>query len=271
MSGRGRGSSAPGGGGSGGFAALRLRLRGDRQRLEGRAGAEGAPPGRRCSRPGGSPGRSGNCGRLAAEVPAGCRGGGAALPPRRPRVRAGRPVGPGGGLGLPSGHRAGHRADHRADEGSRRARVRRRSFPIARIAGSSRPRRPGGGVPQRPTTADLRLSTRVRCALSPAGSGKADGRTGGGTRAGGSRNSPDPDRNPGPNPDDRGRPARVESNPLSLNRRPEILVRLPGTARSAVSRRAALPGTIRRPRIAPADGSHPHPRWFPTGPGSAAA
>lgn len=232
-------------------------------------------PGRRCPRSGGSRGRSGNCGRLAAEVPAGCRGGGASLPPpEAPGFRRGvrsRRGSAGRRAGQRADQRAGHRADQGADEGARRARVRRRSFPIARIAGLPRPRRPGGVVPQRPTTADLRLPTRVRCALSPAGSGSAGGRTGGGTRAGGSRNPPDPDPNPGPNPDDRGRAARVASNPLSLNRLAETLVRLPGSALCAVWRGAALPGTIRRPRPAWAAGSLPHPRWFPTGPGSVAA
>ena len=190
-------------------------------------------------------------------------------------VPVGRPVAP-GALGPPGGSSGGSSGGSRGGSGGggggcRRARVRRRSFPIARIAGLPRLRRPGGVVPQRPTTADLRLPTRVRCALSPAGSGNAGGRTGGGTRAGGSRNPPDPDPNRGPNPDDRGRAARVASSPLSLNRLAETLVRLPGSARRAVGRGAALPGTIRRPRPAPAAGSPPHPRWFPTGPESVAA
>ena len=196
------------------FAALRLRrLRADRQHLKGKAGAEGEDPRGDAARdPAGHPGDPGTAGAVPLRVRPGTWGGGRrAAAPEAPVSGGGRSSGlrvtrPGRQVGVGAG-------DDRSRRGPRPQRLPR----IARIAGLPRPRRPGGAVPQRRTTADLRLPTRVRCAFSPAGSGKRpgkspgrdDGRTEAGTRVPEAR---DP-RVPGD-----GGAVRFASSPLFLSR-----------------------------------------------------
>ena len=219
------------------FAALRLRrLRADRQHLKGKAGAEGEDPRGDAARdPAGHPGDPGTAGAVPLRVRPGTWGGGRrADAPEAPVSGGGRSSGlrvirPGRQVGVGAG-------DDRSRRGPRPQRLPR----IARIAGLPRPRRPGGADPQRRTTADLRQPTRVRCASSPARSGKDDGeerwrgttagdegrkrKTRGGIRGREARVPPPPAFLP-PLPDEGGA-VRVASSPLfpspgSGSRRPK--------------------------------------------------